>query len=150
MKQQIEKIKTHLKENKAAYITGAVCLVVGVVSGVFISRKINTSYNENQFRSEDRLLTKDSVEDRLLTNTQTITGSNYVGGDNYGSITSNPPAHQLSYIVQQDGTDNWWRSQADYARERGVFESDVSKHLTTGKPLPNGETLSRRGIAIAA
>ena len=38
MKQQIEKIKNHVQENKKVYIVGAGCLVVGAVGGVLCSQ----------------------------------------------------------------------------------------------------------------
>lgn len=53
----------------------------------------------------------------------------------------------LSYIIREDGTDSWWISQADLARERGYYEGDISKHLNWGKPLHDGASYSRMGIA---
>ena len=58
----------------------------------------------------------------------------------------NYPAKRLSYIVSQDGTDNWWRSQSEAAKALGISEPRISSHLNHGDPLGGGISLIRQGI----
>jgi hypothetical protein len=132
----IHKVKEHVKEHKEAYITGVT--VAGITYLIMRDQRL--------FCGEE--CAKEVLRRSTYQNT-TIMGSNFVGGNNYGTVTNNHVPRGLSYIVSQDGTNNWWISQADYAREKGLFESTVSMHCNHGRPLPNGESLSRRGVANA-
>ena len=58
----------------------------------------------------------------------------------------NNSVERLSYIVHQEGTDNWWRSQSEAARELGISEPRISSHLNHGAPLENGIKLVREGV----
>ena len=58
----------------------------------------------------------------------------------------NNSVERLSYIVHQEGTDNWWRSQSEAARELGISEPRISSHLNHGAALENGIKLVREGV----
>jgi hypothetical protein len=127
-------IKSHIKKNKDRYITtvvaaGITCLIMRD------PRLFGGGLNAKDVCGE------------VNAKTQTIMDSIFVGRDNYGTVTNNHVPKSLSYIVQQDGTDNWWRAQSEYARERGLSDTMVSQHINHNRPLSNGESLTRRGIA---
>jgi hypothetical protein len=130
-----DKVKNHVGRHKVAYSFGAGVALAGIT--LYIMR------DHRLFRGRE--ITKEVLRQRNHQNTP-IMDSIFVGGDNYGTMTNNSVPRRLSYIIQQDGTDNWWQAQAEYARDRGISEKSVSQHILEGKPLPNGESLTRRGI----
>jgi hypothetical protein len=81
---------------------------------------------------------------------QTIVDSPFVFGKNnsIGNTTNVNGKNPLSYIVSIDGSDRLFPSQADLSRATGISEPNISKHLNHGKPLPDGMSVTRRGIAL--
>ena len=137
----LEKIKQHVKDHKEAYIVGVTfasvtCLYMRVYECSAVKHMPKKCCGR--------------ITDQSQTNIDSYFsggGIEVIGGNNYGNVFNKTSSKSLSYIISQKGTDNWWRSQADYARERGLSEADVSKYFTKGRPLPNGETLIREGVA---
>jgi hypothetical protein len=130
-------IKEHIKKHRVAYAFGAGIVVAGITCAIM-----------RRNSSEAGFLANDVDAAGFLAKPQGV--SSFVLGDNnsnIGNTTNNYGCKALSYIVSLDGTDRWWDSQAGAARDLGLHEPDVSKHLNHGKPLPNDVSLTRRGIA---
>lgn len=118
-----EKIKAHVVRNKEVYI-------VAVIGGVATT----VAYFANQ--GDDTSVSVDVGRDNFGT----------ISNTNIGTQINNAP-NRLSYIVT-DGK-RWWETQAKAAKELGIRESDLSKHLNHDVPLPNGVELERMGTRSA-
>lgn len=104
------------QEHKEAIIVGAVCVVA---TGV-ITKK------DPEFSASIRTLVQ--------------VGDN----TNVNSVTHNHMPKRLSYIVT-DG-DRWWQTQGSAAKDLGITESQLSRHLNHGRPLHTGESVERVGV----
>jgi len=120
MKERIEKIKTHISENKGVYISGALLVVTNVMWYVIASNS-----------GDDNTITfGNGAKDVDIT---TIGTQN-----NYGTV------ERLSYIVT-DG-ERWWKTQGEAAKALGEDPSDVSRHINHGQELRSGANLERVGV----
>jgi hypothetical protein len=118
MSERIEKVKTHLKENKATYFVGVGGVVVGTAVGFF-------SFGRGvQIVDSFKLINWKSPH-----TSQTIL---------------HPQGH-LGYKVRDTVTGNLYCSQNSAARALGVNKGIMSGHLNGKFPDVNGHILERVG-----
>lgn len=129
------KLKKHLKKHKTKYYCGVTAIGVATITVIIMKKNLSLGGWITSQRSDAA---------GLLANSQVNVGSNFsvINNNNYGK-----GCNSLSKIVSLDGTNKWWVSQAEAARELGISEMDLSRHLNCGRSLPNGLSLTRRGIA---
>ena len=118
MKQQIDKVKQHIKENKTAYVTGAVCLVTGAAGALLLAEKadVNVSPQIKQvlsYKPEAHQTVVVVLEERA----------------------------NLSKPVRVKGTDKIFASQNEAARQLGLSAKAISGHL-------NGKYDSADGVVL--
>jgi len=124
----IERIKTHIKEHKEAYITGGIVGATALIIGIFVGKKFVSS----------------EIVEELAEVVAPAVFNNHNIVDNSTTIVGRS---KMSKIVSLDGTDKWFISQAEAARHLGVSPVAITKHLNDGDTLPGGISLTRRGIA---
>lgn len=140
-KEDVEEVKDYIRENKKTYIAVGVAAVVVAGFTYLVMRK-----NQQSFCG--RVYDQGRGADVYTTKPQTNVGSNFISNSVInGDVNAHVGKKRLSYIVALDGSDRVWTSQADSARELGVSEVNISKHINHGKPLPDGVSLTRLGVA---
>jgi hypothetical protein len=122
---KIEKIKQHVKEHKEAYITGVVSFITGAAVGAVCLSPQGRNVIGSVFIN--------GHNNKVVNNTNV-----FVGGGRMSKIVS---------YIDKEGKEHWFQSQAEAARHLGVTTTDMSHHLNQGRSLPNGATLTRRGLA---
>lgn len=122
MNQKIEKIKKHFRENKKVYISGSVCLVVGLATGALA------------FRS-NALVNAKPIQVLTWKSKQTIEVFVEALGD---------PGN----IIQDTTTGIIYASQGQVAKALDVDPSTVSRHLSGILPTVKGHTLINLGKAM--
>jgi len=126
--QTIQKVKSHLKNNKKVYLTGGICLVVGGVI-VYVAQGINNVAVVDSFKVQVNSPTTNNILQITL-----------------------PSLGHPGNAVQclDDGT--IWASQGEAARALGVNPDVVSKHLHGKVASVGGKTLkkiSEKGAPLA-
>ena len=144
----IDKIKAHIERNKKRYIIGGA--VAGTIALALITRYVmrrSNCYPRTCIRPR-------SSEDVHTTNLQAPLASTFVSGTankvnnnfNFNYYVGN--ANTMSKIVSCNETGEWFKSQADAAREYHISESALSKHLNKGEKIPGSSlTFKMEGIA---
>lgn len=159
---KMEKVKQHFRENEKFYVGIGVGVGLAVITGLIMRTHSGPSLRSSSIEdlanadtsviiksSCGRLIDQGRVADDLSTNTQMIMGSHFVAGRDNNITMNNVPVKRLSYIVSQDGTDKFWRSQAEAAQYLGISENRISEHLNRGEPLAGGISLTREGVSSA-
>jgi hypothetical protein len=118
MNKHVEQIKTHFQENKKVYVAGGVCLVVGIVATLLVSRQAPTTQIIN-------------------------TISPVFNNNNANVVTLGGYAHK---IVKCNETGEIWETVTSAAKAVGVDVGKMSKHLNGHKPHVNGSTYSIIGL----
>lgn len=126
VKAKLKKAKEHIVENKETYISGAVCLVVGVAVGQFISATTNTPQVVGGSASNDNDVQVGGDVNAPITITQNSTVVNNFGG-------------HLCKIVKCVDTGEIFETAKAAAESAGVTASNMSRHL-------NGHTNSISGM----
>lgn len=114
MKEKFDGFKQHLEDNKKVYITGGVCLVVGVIAGAFAMatrpemKVISDSYN-------------------LKINSPTTTTIEF--------LERSTPSKQ----VHQVGTKKYWDSIHETARDTGLNRALISRNVNGHIEHVNGD-----------
>ena len=114
----LEKIKTHVQENKKYYIVGATCLTVGVAAGaIFLGQKdvinIAVEGSNNDVIGKVRTVNKTVIE--------------FVEHS-----TPSKPVHLV-------GTNLYFNSLSEAARETGHSLSKISRQVNGHIPDVNGD-----------
>jgi hypothetical protein len=110
MKQQIEKIKIHFKENKTVYLTSASCLAIGVTIGVLLKNRPQ--------------ITIAPVIAPVIT-------ASPVFNNNPNNVNFGGYAHKLVKCLE---TGEIWETVTETAKTAGVTASAMSRHLNGHKP----------------
>ena len=139
MHERAEKAKQHFKDNWKLY--------TGVVIGASLAT-VTCLVMKNQ-SPRGCLSNQGSVADALATNTQTILGSSFSHSTVINHAEYHTHVKKLSYIVSRPETGDWWRSQAEAARDLGINERRISAHLNHGEALADGIKLVREGVSSA-
>lgn len=123
---RIEKIKLHVKEHKAVYITGGVCLLVGALGGA-------------AYVSKNKMVDAKVIQGLAYKSpvTQTIEVWVEALGD---------PGN----IIQDTTTGTIYASQGQAARELGVSAAGISKQLNGQTSHVNGHKFEKLGKAMVA
>lgn len=119
----MSKVSEHLKKHKAAYITGGVCLGVGLGAGVIIAKTQPAVYSKNQIVGLVNWKPKQTIEV-------------------FVEALGDP-----GNIIQDLDTGTIYASQGQAARALGVDPSTVSKHLKGLYDNAGGHTLKNLGKA---
>lgn len=129
MKQRIQKIKNHLQENKAVYITGGVCLAVGAVGGVLLSQQVNVKQVVDAWNFKYKSPTTNNV-------TQLVVA----------------PSRRMhpGYVIQCNETGETTSSIRRMADIMGLSRVQIQKHLTGDLENVAGFTFNNLGEAGAA
>lgn len=120
---KFDKVKTHVQTHKTVYIVGAVCLTVGVLGGVALTKRASTISVDpkiNQFMSWKPNATLEVHIEAL--------------GD---------PGN----IIQDVTTGTVYASQGQAARALNVNPSRISEHLSGKIPNVNGHAFQFLGKA---
>jgi hypothetical protein len=135
----MSKIKQHFKKHKTIYIAGGSSIFFAGIT-YLIMRDLRGGRIHDQITGADVFTTNlNKVSHSFVSESFNVTTNNYHGVD------------RLSYIVSQNGTDNWWRSQADAAKALNISEAALSKHLNHGDSIIGRPDLSftREGVISA-
>jgi hypothetical protein len=124
MKEKVEGVKRHLKENRKEYIIGGVCLVVGAAGAVLT------------------LASTDVVNARQL---QVLTWKSKQVLHVHVEALGDP-----GNIIQDTTTGIIYASQGQAARELGVFPARISEHLTGKLPHVKNHKFKILGKAQAS
>ena len=130
----IDKIKKHFEENWKIYAGDGIGLGVAGISALIVRTNVNSPTR----------LSRRSAHQLALAGVEQVN----VGSHVFNAPVTNNFVNHLSYIVSQDGTDNWWRSQAEAARALGISSSRISDHINHGAPLAGGISLTRQGVSL--
>lgn len=135
MNEHFEKFKTHIKDHKELYIGLGIGLGVAGITYVIMRR------------TSSRCIHSALTEAVVSTPPSQVTSHSF--NSNSFNTTYNYRAKRLSYIVSQDGTDNWWRSQREAAKACDISAVNLSKHLNHGEPIVGRPELSftRQGVS---
>lgn len=114
MKNRIERTRQHLRENRAVYLSSAVCLTVGVV-GTVVLRDSNS-----------QTLIKQGLnwKPRAEINTTVV-----------NLIERSTPSKPVHLV----GTNLYFSSMSEAARETGYSLSQLSKHINGHLPNVGGD-----------
>lgn len=124
MKERIERVKSHLRENKKVYLSGTIGVGIGAVGALLTANKSSLVKN-----AQIQLLTWKS--------NQTLEVFIEALGD---------PGN----IIQDNVTGTIYASQGQAARELGISASEISKHLNGKKDHVSGHIFTRLGKAAVA
>lgn len=122
MNERVEKVKTHIKENKKVYITGTVCFVVGVAG---------------------TMVFKNRPQVTQIINTVAPVIAPVFKNDNSSSVNFGGYTRKF---VQNDRTKEIWETVKDSAKDAGVTASAMSRHLNKHTDDICGDTYSIIGI----
>ncbi|QGJ88035.1 membrane protein [Gordonia phage Avazak] len=117
-KNALDKVKVHIQENKKVYIVGGVCLVVGLAGGTFLVKNkdvINVSV--------------EGIGNNVVGKAKTV---NQVTIELVERSTPSKPVHLV-------GTNLYFNSLSEAARETGHHLSQISKHVNGHIPDLNGD-----------
>ena len=135
-----DQIKTHYEKYKIVYHlvgTGLLVILTVLITRRIVRRNISVC---------DHLSGQRMDATTLVDNSGINVSSSIFKNSQVANTIINNSVERLSYIVHQEGTDNWWRSQSEAARELGISEPRISSHLNHGAPLENGIKLVREGV----
>ena len=115
-----DQIKEHYEKHKTIYHIVGTGLVI--FTTVLITRRI-VRRNDDILRTCIRPMSDTDVH---TTKSQNNTASSLFQNSQVANTIINNSVERLSYIVHQEGTDNWLRSQSEAARELGISEPRIS------------------------
>jgi hypothetical protein len=133
----MNKIKTHIKKHKSKYLFISGGITFAGITILIMRRTPFGDHLSGQWRDATTFVDK----------SQTVNNSSLFNS-HIGPITNNYDSKRLSYIVSLDGSDKYWLSQSDAARETGISEPRLSRHLNYGDPFNGDISFTRRGIAV--
>jgi hypothetical protein len=120
MNQRIEKMKTHLRENKKVYVTGSVCLLVGAATALVLTRNGN----------------KATIDSWKLINWKSPHTSQTIQ-------VLIPPRGNSGNAIQCDLTGAIYPSQNFAAKELKLNPGNLSSHLNGKKDSVKGMTFTK-------
>jgi hypothetical protein len=123
MKERLERVKTHLKENKKVYFTGASCLVAGALGSAI-------------------LMPKDCMNVRQF---QVLTWKSRQSVEVFVEALGDP-----GNIVQDTTTGIVYASQGQAARELSLDRARITDHLMGRAPHVKGHIFTRLGKATVS
>ena len=109
------------QEHREAIIIGGLCLATGTL----VAKRSASINSVNTIDGDGNVCT--SITAEQITN-----------------VTHNHAPKRLSYIVT-DG-DRWWQTQRSAAKDLGVTQSQLSRHLNHERPLHTGDAVERVGV----
>ena len=112
---KFDKVKTHVQTHKTVYIVGAVCLTVGVLGGVALVRTGDISVIGDNNQVVGKAKTVNQVVVELIERS-----------------TPSKPVHLV-------GTNLYFNSLSEAARETGHSLSRLSRHVNGHLPDLNGD-----------
>jgi hypothetical protein len=135
----IDEIRDHFKRNRNTYI--AIAGGLTVASGVYLAMRSGyISTPSFPGLAGDNTIAKASNNGLFQLNPVSVVNQTVVKEIN----RQGPP----SYIVANARTGEQFMSQSRAAKLCGYADSQLSKHLRTGSPLPDGEEFKRVGLRI--
>lgn len=121
IKAAVANAKTHVVDHKELYITGGVCLVVGVLSGaVIMSRRPTVS-------QDSEITQKICWKPNATLHTTNTTVINFIERS-----TPSKPVHLV-------GTQKYWDGVRAAARDTGHTASEISKNANGHRPHVKGD-----------
>lgn len=123
IKEKFEQVKEHIKENKSAYISGGVCLVIGAVGGYTL------------FKNKEAAQFVQKIVQVGVGNRANATIINFVERS-----TPSRPVHLV-------GTDLYFPSLSEAARQTGHNVSMISKNVNGYLDSLNGDVFEAIDIA---
>lgn len=124
---KVQKVKAHIKRNKVKYITGGVCLAVGVTVGVVVGRM-----------STESICNKTSIANNILGSKNNIT-------NNVTNITQLVRRGHAGNIIRRLEDGKEWASQRQLCSELGIDPRDLWKHLKGYTSDIEGSTFEKVG-----
>lgn len=122
---KLEKVRTHISENKAAYIAGGVGVVVGIAATTIVLKKSNVEV-------------KPKIQ-QILSYKPNATLEVHI------EALGDP-----GNIIQDTTTGIVYASQGQAARELGVSSSRISEQLRGSREHVNGHTFAKLGKAMVS
>lgn len=118
MNEKLEKARQHLRENRRAYVVGAVCLVTGAAGALLLAGKADVAVNS---QIKQILSYKPEAHQTVV-------------------VVLEEKAN-LSKPVRVKGTDMIFASQNEAARQLDIPQVIISKHLNGKLETANGVNL---------
>lgn len=128
MHERLEKIKTHVKENKVVYIVGASCLATGAaIGGAIVYLKFNGGNVDGSVAVTQGLAYKSPV---TITNTTIVE-----------LVRRGHPGYKIQCMT----TGEEFASIRRAADMLGINRNDLQEHLRGLRPVVNGMTFQNLG-----